>query len=529
MDFTNQIDIKNFTVRGLVPLVGCVAAAFATIYIMQEVNPLAAACICAAAVLTLVAVVAPRTGLIILLFLCAYSDLLKRMLLFWSELSWGQLSYVLAAAPLVVVGLVISIITEWAFRSVQITRRDVITATFIAIAMLANFLMAKRTGAEILEGLKVAANSGLYMALIVVGSKFITDERQMLKIFRWMLLVFVPVAIYGIVQSIFGFADFEILYLNSGFTVTAFELSPRPFSTLNSAGALGDVSAAMAIFSLAPFIVRRTRVLPLATKTLAILLFLLFSTACLLSLVRHSLFVLLATFAGLACFGSTRRTFVFYTVILSLVVAIVLSASFLFENLANWDPAAGVTNVFAERALGIQTYSERLKGFINLTHSTAMYSPFGLPESEKMTETTYNHDPLSSLLVDYGVFAVIIVLGGMVLALKAAHGALLAMPQGPQRETAVMLISLIISILVSHFLFHGVLSTFPVNAIFWLSVGLFVSLSVNKEGFSPASVLDESVPPDGSAPRWMVTDSRRLPTGVSGQTRVGRMESPRRS
>ncbi|MGB8167931.1 MAG: hypothetical protein WCF18_10600, partial [Chthoniobacteraceae bacterium] len=243
------VDIQNFVVRYLLPPVGCIIAAVATVYIISEINPLGAALLCAAAISFAVAIVAPRVGLITLVVLCGYSDFLKRTLIFWSELSFEQLSYVLIAAPLVVTGLIVAFVTRWAFHEIAVTRRDFLMGLLVVVGMGLSFALEWRESKQVLESAKAAVNNGLYVALMPVLAQFISNEEQIVKFFRLAVLLFIPVAAYGIFQAIFGFADFEIQYLRTGLTITANELNPRPFSTLNSAGALGDMAAIMAILS----------------------------------------------------------------------------------------------------------------------------------------------------------------------------------------------------------------------------------------------------------------------------------------
>ncbi len=519
-------DIQNFIVRYVVPLVGCVVAATATVYIMSEVNPLAAALFCAAIVFAVVTIVIPRSGLTILLLLCAFSDLLKRLLILVSELSYDQISLVLAAAPLVVTGLIVAVITRWAFRTVRMTRRDAMMGIFLIFAMSWSFAIEFLASRSLLDGIKASINSGLYVAMMPIATTFISTKEDVLRLLRIATLIFIPVAAYGIYQSIFGFADFEIQYLRSGLTITAVEDKPRPFSTLNSGGAFGDMTAIMAILSLIPYVATQKRELPLKplllplafligyatvcalgefkfSLTLAavgtvvamipfvvilgeglevrqrlvpLLLFVLFSTACICSLVRHSYFVLLAELVGIFCFRSLLRTWIFYGVGIALSLALVVSASYLLGNLAAWDPAASATSEFSERALGIQTYAERLKGFVNLTSSTDMWSAFGLAKDQKGTSTTYHHDPISGILVDYGVFVLAAVLGGFIWMVKFSHQRVLSLHAGTPRLLGVLLLSIMISIIASHILFYGVLTTFPINAFFWLFAGCLFSL-----------------------------------------------------
>ena len=500
MDFANRIDIKNLFFRTGVPIVGCIAAAIATVYMMQEVNPLAASCICASAVFFVAASVSPRAGFVALLFLCAYSDLLKRMLVFWGDLSFEQVSYVLAGAPVVVAGLAVCVVTRWAFHRLHLGLRELLILAAIVLAMSLNFLLSYRAGAGVLEAFKQAANNGLYLVLAPVALKLIESPAQIGKFLltaRWM---FIPVAAYGIFQAIFGLADFEIEYLRSGLTIMVKELwdaRPRPFSTLNSAHALGTLAAAFAVLSLYPLLVDRGERAVVTEKIKSVGLFLLYLAASLASLARTAIIVWVVGLFAFWCFRSRWRTKAFYWTSGAIFAALLAASPYILEHIAEWDPANDQQSAIVGQALRIQTYVERLRGFVNLTRSTDMYSLFGLPEDQKATETTYNHDPISSLLVDFGLVGLAAAVAVVFFGLRAIHSRLLAFPPGENRDTIVLLTAINVGWLASHLLFHGVITTFPVNAFFWLFIGMIGFLLLAP----PAPAAEDSSAADTAASR----------------------------
>ncbi|MGB8167262.1 MAG: hypothetical protein WCF18_07195, partial [Chthoniobacteraceae bacterium] len=259
--------------------------------------------------------------------------------------------------------------------------------------------------------------------------------------------------------------------------------------------------------SIVPFIVVAGEGLPINKRVFPLVFFALFATACILSLVRHSYFLLLASLVGLFCFRSPWRTRIFYGTGVIFVLALIFSSGYLLENIAAWDPGARAESEFGGRALGIQTYADRLKGFVNLTSSLDMYSAFGLPNDRKGLDTTYNHDPISGLLVDYGIFAVLAVISGLAWMLRVAHKRVLELPAGPRRLVAVMLLSLIMAVIATHVLFFGVITTFPVNAFFWMFCGMLVCLITNSPAAEPAG---DSAPlwKPASQARWQVAPER---------------------
>jgi hypothetical protein len=474
----------TLVVRIVVPVVGCIGAAVATISLLNTVNPLAAASGFLGLVMFIVALVDPRAGIYSLLLLCGYSDLVKRLLAFWGELSYGQLGYVLAAAPLVVTGLYVGLVARWTFHRMRIERTDVVLMLGIAALILINFWTSKQAGADGLTALKAATNTGVYAALLPVALRMIGSEHSMMKVFRHATFIFLPVALYGIYQAIFGLADFEYDYLRSGLTLGVNELSdikPRPFSTLNTAGSLGDVSAIMCTLCLHPFIIGTARSMSFGQRWSRVALALIYFVACLISLVRHSPFILLVIPVAFFLFRTKARTVIFYTLAVAGFILLVVLSPWLLTRIADWDPSVYAKSAIAEQALRIQTYGDRLVGFANLTESGDMYSWFGLEELEKGSRSTSSHDPVSGVLVEHGVVGLLAMIAGAFFALKAAHAQLLRMPEGTSRQTALLFLAIMVGVLSSHLLFHGVVTVFPVNVLFWLLAGCLGALSISKE------------------------------------------------
>jgi hypothetical protein len=351
-------------------------------------------------------------------------------------------------------------------------------AVFVFVA--ANIFVGAKQGLGTLGALKQAINTAGYAAMMPVGVALMRDREMMLWFFRLATFVFLPVALYGIYQAIFGLADFEYDYLRSGYTIGAFELSdvrPRPFSTLNTAGSLGDMSAILFVMCLHPFITRRADGLTPGEKGGRVFIALIYALACILTLVRHSPFILFVVPFALFFFRTKRRTKIFYSVAVASFVVLVLSSSFLLRKLPEWDPSVHARSAFTEQLLRIQTYGDRLVGFSNLIEGTDMYSWFGLKENEKGGRTTFSHDPVSGALVDYGIVGLFVLSAAVALALKLAHGRLLKMVPGNDRETALVFLAMMVGLLTSHLLFHGVVTVFPANAFFWLLAGCFLKLT----------------------------------------------------
>ncbi len=84
--------------------------------------------------------------------------------------------------------------------------------------------------------LRNLGESCIYISLIMLVPVYFPTTEEVTTLLRTCVIVFIPVALYGFWQKIFGLSDFEWKYLLSGLTVTAGDYlnSDRVFSSLNS-------------------------------------------------------------------------------------------------------------------------------------------------------------------------------------------------------------------------------------------------------------------------------------------------------
>jgi hypothetical protein len=106
-------------------------------------------------------------------------------------------------------------------------------------------------GSGLLAGLQDVANSAAYFPLMLIAG-MLFSKPEYVKLIKFCLIIYIPVALYAIWQQIYGLNDFEINYLQTGYTITVATLDdvkPRPFSTLNSAHALSVMTAVLALLA----------------------------------------------------------------------------------------------------------------------------------------------------------------------------------------------------------------------------------------------------------------------------------------
>ena len=198
--------------------------------------------------------VSPRLGFFIWLTFCGYNDLVKRLLVIGGRVTQDDLTFVLGITPAMFGGLITSLIVGGLMQSKPVTMRDWRSlAIGISLMLLAGVAAARHPGAGMNGVLQAMANNGLYSLLLFVLPVLFRTSTEILHIWRFLVFAFIPVAIYGAVQQVFGFADFEIEYLLSGLSIEVKQLysgQVRAFSTLNSPSALSVVCACLAVLSL---------------------------------------------------------------------------------------------------------------------------------------------------------------------------------------------------------------------------------------------------------------------------------------
>jgi hypothetical protein len=508
---SNQYDLNNLVIRYLVPVVGSIGAAVGTVWLLQSVNPLAALCLLVAAILLVVSIVAPRVGLYLLIVTCAYSDLIKRSLIMFGELSFDQISYVLAAAPLIVIGLILSLLTRRAFHEVTLTRADILLGSVAALLAVISGYLTFRMEKDLLQAAKNAVNIGVFAAAAVVAIRHFRDEEDLEKFIRILLLVFLPTPLYALWQLKFGFADFEVEYLRSGLSVEIkqlFDIRPRPFSTLNSAGVLGTLCAGFFVLSLSPWLMKRYRTPRSGELVGSIVIALSYLAGAVGSLVRSSHLVWLTALLCVWCFRSAVRTRYFYIIAVSSIIAIMLSASWIQDKMDLINPAQFAASDYADAALNILTYNDRLNGFINMTGSGDMWSWFGIPESRQGFGTTFSHDPITTLLMKVGVVGVTMVILGVALGLRWIHRRVLALPVGRSRMIAVILSAVLVGWLCTEVLVNAVVTVFPLNVLFWLFLGAVGFLVTREPTKHEAEAIDTNRVPDLPQPLWQLETIR---------------------
>jgi hypothetical protein len=417
---------------------------------------------------------APRGGIFLMIFLAGYSDLLKRTLILESQISLMDVAYVLGMAPIALAGVTMGIVTRKLLHR-EFTSREAMAFGISTVCLVIGTAMGLDGGGAGLRSLRVVADYGVFAFLLFVIPAVFPDRNEVIKLLKITLWMFVPVAIYGIWQRIFGFAGFELDYLRTGLSSEQRQLLDvkiRPFSTLNAATSLTMVTAASVVYTL---ICRRARKL---SSLEAVFFFGLYSFACFMTYTRVGWAVLILSIFLIFMLRSKLTTGLMYLVGMACFAGLILNAELLRSRLPQWQNEITGNSSSASNAQGlrIMTLSDRLIGFENMK-IRRNWTPFGIESQGARIKglsdnysTTFSHDAFTGFLFKFGYIPMgaVILLG--ILLLAWIHRELLRMPVELRRYAEMGLAGAIGAL--ASLATGGTVFQFPANIFFWILVSL---------------------------------------------------------
>lgn len=433
----------------------------------------------------LFSLIAPRAGFFMWIVFCGYNDLLKRLLVVGGRVTQDDLKFVLGITPAMFSGIVVSLVFGGLLGSRRVTGRDwLLFVVGIFLMMLAAALAATQGGGGLNTVLQSIANNGLYSLLLFVVPLLFRDKASLVSLWKTLVLTWLPVSIYGVIQQLNGFADFEVEYLLSGLSIEIKQLytdEVRAFSTLNSPTALSVIDAVLAVCSLLlGFMYRGENGRPVISRSLALFCFVAHTAGLVASTGRTSFLILPAALFATWCFVSRIRTKVFYVTVVSSFLILIASSGWLINHLEELNERAmalGAPGGFISRMVMVGTYWDRLAGFSNVLMNPAAWSLFGYGKAEDSTGMYYYHDPISEILMRYGAIALFLVIGTVAFMLLWFHKQAWRIESKPERQFASAMIALAFSILLISAVSGSVMAVFPVNIFFWLACAAVLGLS----------------------------------------------------
>ena len=451
------------------------------------------------------AFIAPRTAFFVFLVTCGYVDLFKRLMVVSGRVSMDDLYYVLGLAPALLSCIIVSVLVRGVIGGIPMSKKHVwlflAGCGVVLLNVFLSFLEPDHSVGKILQG---TANGGLYGMLIFVVPMLFDDKDDILALLKFLMWTYSPVALYGVAQQVWGFQDFEIAYLQTGLSIEIKQLFTdrvRAFSTLNSPTALSMVCGALCVIPLvmwrvkAPGGTRRLLGLPLA------ILFCVIYLAGLAASTGRAGFLMSAILAtGVVAFRTRKGTVAFYAVALSGFATLLISARYLLDSIevATSILVQKLGGVFREDNININTFSDRLFGFINVLMNPEAYTWFGygVTRGTDVRDPLYNHDLLSNILVRYGAIPLSVMLICVVWFLVWTHRHILKISEPERRKAATMMLACAMAMFSVSITCGNVLSVFPANTLFWLAVaGTIVAARSHAKNPGPVRKADAASEP----------------------------------
>ncbi len=422
-----------------------------------------------------------------LLLVGGYVDLLKRLMVFDGRVDRADLYSVLGIPPLMLAGITTGLLLAVSVGRTSLGRMDLKNLAMCAVLLLAIVVLEGKSSGFSLHSIAPAiANSGLYVLMLFITPTIIRTKADVLRLLRFLIIGFLPVGLYGVYQQTVGFQDFEIEYLRSGLSIEIKQLAAdevRAFSTLNSPTALSIVAVTLCVGAMLLTSRFKTNngMRPMLGVAMGAFCAIVYAGAWVASTSRSAGLIYPVVFLGWLCFQQARRTAVLYSILVGGFVSIVLASPFLLSQMYYLDAwsheVSGGRGNFLDQLVRLGTFTDRLKGFSNLITQPEMWTWFGYgAEAPGGDDATFSHDFLSGVLVRYGAVALVIGIAIAALLLRQLHRLVYSIEDEECRSLAALLMGLPFGYFVVSALSGNILVVFPCNMMFWLIIGLVLSL-----------------------------------------------------
>ncbi|MGJ8672992.1 hypothetical protein [Rubritalea sp.] len=450
-----------------------------TVVLSSGGNEVGALALILSFVFLLVGLLVPKSAVYLLVFLAAYSDLLKRFLILGSSLSELDLVYVLAMSPMVLAGITSHCLISGVLHSSN-SKYDNIRfcfCTFILCLVALNAAM----GDGGMKSLRGVADYGVFIYLIYVLPIIFRENESLVRYAKFAAYVFIPVAIYGVWQRVYGLAGFELDYLATGLSIESRQLADvdiRPFSTLNSASSLTIVMSACAMIMC---ICLRYK----AINTLVgVLLIGLFSLSCVMTFTRAGWITLMIYPLIVLLIRYKWTTIIMYVFGIFLLISLVVFSDWFLNNLHGWQSMISGDYGESTQAYRVTTLYDRFLGFSNVKNPDN-WQPFGVDHEPYASEYRYDdpafsHDMISRFLFKWGYIPTFILLISAVVFLRSLHRSMFRLSVTDRKYVTTVVgavLSLLVSIIAGTYIFQ-----FPANIFLFILISLSIhSISPNEE------------------------------------------------
>lgn len=433
---------------------------------------------------------APKRAFYVLLFLTAYLDYFKRLMILDSGMTQLDLYYVLGIAPIMVAGISLSLLYSFTTGSVRWRPYEGRTVIFVlcacTLALVNGILGAGGGGTDF----GYLANVIGYIPLLFIIPLLFRTPEELRYIFKVAIIMFIPSVVYYLYQTYAGFTKWEMRYLLSGYTIEVrqlFERVPRVFGTLNSAAAASIIYALFTSILLFSGIWKYRddsgKVKPSAMFG-RLFVASLFAWACYRTFSRAGQVQGVVAALGFFAFRDrilTKSIYVAMALVIFLVVA--FSGYMLKHSLLNeWSVSIAGEHSSDERkqALSLGSFNARLEGFHSMFTDASLWTPFGQKLAgnnvEKILSAREFHDGASTLILRYGYIPILF--GGCLafFGLRALHRFAYQQPPGLSSSLAATSLSCALAIMLGVIHTASAMGIYPTNFYIYMFIGTVISL-----------------------------------------------------
>jgi hypothetical protein len=423
------------------------------------------------------ALVNPRAGLYVAAVQVIYLDYIKKLAVYFGEVSHEAIIQVLIVNMACIGFVYIGLIVRASVGKIVLQTKDYMIFGGMILLSLVAFVVSFAQMKSVAHAGQMAVNLTIYGGLLVAIPILFRNVGELEKYIKFVLICFIPWVFLGLKQYFFGYDQMEWFYAetflspvasNQFFADIAMYGAPRPIGF--GSGSVNYGVLGLLIPTSLWFTFNATR----QTRLRWIIISMLLCAGTVASMQRASMLLPFIAL-GFYFFTKTRtRVLVGYLMGFTVIGLGIFFAEYLLAQIEHVNALIASESRWGNTVLRLSTFSDRLYGWQRLTE-TASYSLFG-----RFGDGTINdfrggedgyHDVVNLILDAFGIVGLALVLTASISFAVWIHRLIFSIQNARDRSLANMLIAATVPIFVSGMLGGANFHTNPFNFIMWLHIG----------------------------------------------------------
>ncbi len=494
--------------RFLVPALGLLTGVFlaADLVTLEGQNPVSQFMQFAGVGMLLLSIVAPRKGMYVLIIACGYLDLVKRIAYFYGGGDESLQYDILSFAPLTLAGIFLGImLPRIAIKKRFLYKHEILVAGLSVGIIVVSFLIGYRNTQSVLKAVTITVAVGTYTLLLLIVPELFKTRLQIEAVLEHIFFIFLPCALWGIYQGIFGYPLIDRVWLASPLTMNGrllVDVKARAFGTLASPHPFTVVYWMIVIGLYLVWTRSKRRVLILASLAI-------YFVAFFYAYTRSTWVTFAMTLVAVFFFQKPKRTVFLYGVVIVIFALLVINAENI--NLDALQRYLPMTTATEEMSLRLGTFSDRLISFHNWSTDPKYWTLFGRTDIFEVESASRSwdervHDQIGQILTTSGIVGLAASLAVMIGGLHYFHKITWRIPDPKRRRLSIVLLAMVSILLYFASVAGSSLYVFPWNCLFWFVVGCLLSLcGPERAEKAPAKAGGEPLP--AKMPRGLDLDA----------------------